>query len=325
MASSSAARRVVLSFAETGGVGIRRSNAAASSSSASSSFSDRIMSFATSSPESTATAVNVTGNIVASSPDQPAKSKKGLFARAWDRYSLGEQQRRIMLGERLFRSAQRRSDDLTWYTFGHIGRDFRPRHAMLTMHVWFLHRRLLNDKVDPHKSLMVQEELFDVLWNDSRSRIRAEGVNELTVNKHLKDVQQVSFQQMTHFDHAFTEYREDSIRRFEELAAAVWIHLLMKDEGASDDLIKRLAAYVEYQHQNVVQSLPDAYFQDGKVNWGSMPSFDGMKDKNGEIMRPVAPDPDDVLPEGWIIALTDAGDTYYWNTQTNQTTWQRPI
>jgi len=278
-------------------------------------------SFATSTSHTSASAAGSTASLGVD--DTPAQ-KKGFLAKAWDRYSLGQQQHRIELGERLFRSAQRRADDLTWYTAGHIGSDFRPRHALLTMHVWFLHRRLLADKVDPHKSLMVQEELFDVLWNDSRSRIRAEGVNELTVNKHLKDTQQVSFQHMTHLDHAFTEYKEDPDKRTEEIALAVWMHLLMKDEGASDDLIKRLAAYVEYQYRNIVLALPDEYFQEGRVDWGSMPSFDSMKDKNGKTIQPLPPNPDDVLPKHWAKALTDAGDTYYWNTATNLTTWQRP-
>ena len=340
--SSAAARHVIRVFAETGGAGMRGATAStttgasaslASSSSAvsssSTSLGDRIMSslqpsqsFATSTSPTSALAAGSTASLGVD--DTPTQSNKGFLAKAWDRYSLGQQQHRIELGERLFRSAQRRADDLTWYTAGHIGGDFRPRHALLTMHVWFLHRRLLADKVDPHKSLMVQEELFDVLWNDSRSRIRAEGVNELTVNKHLKDTQQVSFQQMTHLDHAFTEYKEDPEKRTEEIALAVWMHLLMKDEGASDDLIKRLAAYVEYEYRNIVLALPDEYFQEGRINWGSLPNFDGMKDKTGKTIQPLPPNTDDVLPKGWVKALTDAGDTYFWNTETNMTTWQRP-
>ena len=47
------------------------------------------------------------------------------------------------------------------------------------MHVWFIHKRLIADTSDPHFSLLVQEELFDVLWNDTRARIRAAKVHEL--------------------------------------------------------------------------------------------------------------------------------------------------
>ena len=36
---------------------------------------------------------------------------KGIFAKIWDRYSFQGQQKRIILGERLFRSAQYRAND----------------------------------------------------------------------------------------------------------------------------------------------------------------------------------------------------------------------
>ena len=39
-------------------------------------------------------------------------SNKGIFAKLWDRYSFQGQQKRIILGERLFRSAQFRANDL---------------------------------------------------------------------------------------------------------------------------------------------------------------------------------------------------------------------
>jgi hypothetical protein len=36
---------------------------------------------------------------------------KGIFAKIWDRYSFQGQQKRIIMGERLFRSAQYRAND----------------------------------------------------------------------------------------------------------------------------------------------------------------------------------------------------------------------
>ena len=49
-----------------------------------------------------------------------------------------------------------------------------------------------------------------------------------------------------------------------------------------------------------------------------------MKDKFDKSIQPLPLNPDDILPPDWVKALTDAGDTYYWNTVTNLTTWQRP-
>ena len=43
-----------------------------------------------------------------------------------------------------------------WFQEARIPYEFRPRHALLTMHVWFLHKRLLSDQVDSHLALLVQ-------------------------------------------------------------------------------------------------------------------------------------------------------------------------
>ena len=222
---------------------------------------------------------------------------------------------------------------------------------MITMHIWFLHKRLLIDTVDPHLALLVQvcskvwivcchtytsvnsptiihtiqEELFDILWNDTRARIRAEGVNELTVNKHLKDVQQLTFLHLTHYDHAFQEFSNDDGKRFEELAGAIWIHVLNRDEEAYNDQLKRLAAYVEYQYVNLMHGVPDDYFWEGRIPWGDLPVFSDMKDNDEKALDdPVTPVGLESLPEPWIKTLTDAGDTYYWDTETNTTSWKKP-
>ena len=49
-----------------------------------------------------------------------------------------------------------------------------------------------------------------------------------------------------------------------------------------------------------------------------------VKDSSGRSMQPLPLDPDDSLPEPWIKVRTDGGDIYYWDTETNMTSWQRP-
>mmetsp|Transcript_4233 Transcript_4233/g.7417 ORF Transcript_4233/g.7417 Transcript_4233/m.7417 type:complete len:330 (-) Transcript_4233:59-1048(-) len=279
--------------------------------------------------------------------DPQSRSKPqppGLFSRLYERYSVAGQQRRLALGQFFFHAALRRSQEAAWYAPGRIPPTFKNKHAMLTLHVWFLHRRLIRDEgtgiagdksgaavvtdsgtgntLTRESSLLVQEELFDLLWNDTRCRIRAEGVAELTVNKHLKDVQQLTFQQCTHLDQVFEEHFGDDVKRVEELAYAMWMHVLNKDEEVADDVIKRLAAYSEYEFQNILFLLPEQYFAEGRVGWGSMPDFSGMKDSAGKILPSV--DTVKELPEGWIQALTDAGDVYYWDTATDKTQWDKP-
>jgi hypothetical protein len=61
---------------------------------------------------------------------------------------------------------------------GLVGTDFKSKHMLLVLHVWMIHKRLLKEG---KPGLQVQEALFDELWEDTCSRIRAQGVNELSV------------------------------------------------------------------------------------------------------------------------------------------------
>ncbi len=45
-------------------------------------------------------------------PQPPSSGNKSFFAKLWDKYSLKEQHKRSVLGEKLFRSAQYRANDL---------------------------------------------------------------------------------------------------------------------------------------------------------------------------------------------------------------------
>jgi cytochrome b pre-mRNA-processing protein 3 len=254
----------------------------------------------------------------------PPPLNKSIFRKLRDKYSIRGQQERIEIGERLFRAAQTRATHPIWFGPGRIGRVFRPRHAMLTMHIWFLHKRLIEDSVDPHFSLLVQEELFDVLWYDTTIRIRAEGVNELTVNKHLKDVQQVTFAHLCHYDHAYQEFANDDVERMRELKELVWMHIMNRDEEASPDVVERLAVYVDMQYKNIVEQLPHQYFRQGRIPWTNIPDFKGLRDHKGDIMEAVPIFEEDILPEGWQKGLTNSGDAYYWNAELGTSSWEKP-
>ena len=192
------------------------------------------------------------------------------------------------------------------------------------MHIWFLHKRLIEDQVDPHFSLMVQEELFDILWYDATIRIRAEGVNELTVNKHLKDVQQVTFAHLCHYDHAYQEFAENDDERMRELKELVWMHVMNRDEEASPDVVERLAVYIDMQYKNIVEQLPHQYFRQGRIPWTNIPEFKGLRDHKGNVMEDVPCFEEDVLPDGWRKDLTNSGDAYYWNAKLGTSSWEKP-
>lgn len=243
-----------------------------------------------------------------------------------DRYSIRGQQNRIHLAEALFQAATRQASDPRWFGPGRIGREFRPRHALLTMHIWFLHKRLIADTTDRNLALMIQEELFNILWDDSLCRIRQRGINELSVNKHLTQVQQYTFLHLTHYDHAYTEFLTKPDMRLKELRKIVWQHILVRDSEAEHrhDHLDRMAWYVEANYQNITMEWPDPYYRQARVAWVDLPDFSGMKDANGKLMEENPIHPDDVLPEPWLRNITTSGVEYYWNPKTLKSSWDRP-
>ena len=215
-----------------------------------------------------------------------------------------------------------------WYGPGHIGRDFRPRHAVLTMHLWFLHKRLVTDTtVEHHNSLSIQEELFDIFWDDTMKRIRERGVPELSVNKQLEKVQQYTFHHLTHYDHAFAEYELNPKSRHEELRTIIWKHVLLSepDVNACSDQVERLALYVEHQYNNIMHHLPESYWSDGRLAWVDVPDFSELRDHKGKLIPNMADDPPLlVLPPGWYKALANDGESFYWNPTKGTSQWKLP-
>ena len=196
----------------------------------------------------------------------------------------------------------------------------------MTMHLWFLHKRLISDEVDRNMALMIQEELFNILWDDTTCRIRHTGTRELLVNKYLAKVQQYTFLHLLQYDHAFTDFLDKPEERMNELRKIVWTHILLRDEEAEHrhDQLDRIAWYIEANYQNIVMEWPDQYYREGRVAWVDLPDFSNMKDSNGEIMPENPIHSDDVLPKPWLRNITRLGKYYYWNPVTMRSTRVRP-
>lgn len=264
------------------------------------------------------------------------------------RYSIKSQQNRVILASSLFESIKHQAYNSQWYIESpsdddyKIKPEFRQIHAMLSMHMWFIHRRLLaenkrlsDNSTKKNDNLLLQEELFELFWTDTTSRIRAqEGIIEMTVNKHLKDAQRATFVHVTQYDHAFESYPNDVEKRFEIICDAVWKHVLGGEEDSNEDLIRKIGAYVEYQLANVVLKLPDDYFVEGRIAWGNIPNLSSGVDL-GDIDKLNEKDRDEkrlsgplrgmtFLRDNWVQVLSVAGKPYYWNMDTNQTSWEKP-
>lgn len=252
------------------------------------------------------------------------EEEKGVLGRLWEKYSLKASINRTILSERLFRSAKHRANDKIWYTLGRLPYDFKSNHSLITMHTWFLHKRLIGANVNKHSAMLIQEELFDILWTDTSSRLRAEKVLEMRLNRHLKNMQQLSFVHCMHYDHAFTF--DDERRRREELLRAVWLHVFHNKDDIPDDLVNRIAMYIEYQYDNIMNQLPEKYWREGRIGWGNFPDFDSIVDNNGKLLPAASKinDQIEVLPKGWALGLSQAGEKYYWNTDTDKVQWEKP-
>jgi cytochrome b pre-mRNA-processing protein 3 len=217
--------------------------------------------------------------------------------------------------------------DSRWYGPGRVGRTFRPRHALVTMHLWFLHKRLIADGYDKSTALGIQEELFRIMWDDTTCRIRQQGVNELLVNKNLEKVQRYTFLHLTHYDHCFTpQFLDKPYERMQELRQLIWTHLFVKDEAMEHryDHLDRFVWYVEANVQNILLDWPDEYYRQARVRWVDLPSFDNLIEADGSPLEPQPIHPEDVLPPPWRRNITSSGIEYYWNAETLESRWERP-
>lgn len=97
-----------------------------------------------------------------------------------------EEPTRLRAADALFRSCAERASHPVFMSKGLVGNDFRSKHTLLVTHVWMVHRRLsqqptgtgkVSDGGDEVQMKLMQEAVFDELWNDSMFRIRAIGVS----------------------------------------------------------------------------------------------------------------------------------------------------
>lgn len=261
------------------------------------------------------------------------------------------------MSQRLFRAAEYRALNRYWFTYGQVPNEFRARHGMLTLYVWMLHKRLMRRELllgnddgektqqsenevpsEMHEARLIQEELFDILWNDTKARIRAEsGISELMVNKYLKDVQEITYQNCFLLDDCFHSVgigdddgdSDGSLKeRRERLGNILYNFVYLKRDDVPSMLIRRMVEFVEEEYENVAEVLPEEYFSQGRIGWLEyFPNLDDLVSDDGVKLPNVVDDFEndpEYLPANWRKALTDSGDAYYWNMDNFETTWEKP-
>ena len=100
---------------------------------------------------------------------------------------------------------------------------------------------------------------------------------------------------------------------------------ILRKHVEHDDQAERIAWYIETQFQNIINDLPDEFFEKARIAWTDLPSFDQMIDGNtGKELPNQTVDPKDILPLDWTKSIANDGTYYYWNLKTREALWERP-
>ena len=119
---------------------------------------------------------------------------------------------------------------------GQISSEFRSKHTVLMTHVWMVHKRLV--KEGP-QGLKTQECMFDELWEDTCSRLRALGINELSINKYLEEVQSYSFKYCVELDEAINRETEEEVMH--EIGGALWRNAYVGKDEQDENIVMAFA------------------------------------------------------------------------------------
>ena len=105
-------------------------------------------------------------------------------------------------------------------------------------HAWMVHKRLIKEG---NEGRLIQECMFDELWEDTCNRLRAIGINELSVNKYLSEVQSYSFQFCVELDQALTKPTEEEV--VQDIGGALWRHAYAGNDDIDEEHVLKFARY----------------------------------------------------------------------------------
>ena len=216
----------------------------------------------------------------------------------------GEESVHIRQSSSMYQSVLLHSSNNRAMDFLGLENSFYFDHSIIILHVWMMHRRL---RTIANKDLQrdLQEQLFDRVWEDTTKRIRAIGVQELSVNKYVRDAQEFSFGAAWAYDRALDSDDEDA------LPGALFRNVFRSGEEVDEQKVLLLADYVYSQIENL-DAIDDECIISGDIEWLPMPGVDVSRmGKDDETSK-------------WRQALSEDGRKYWWNVETRESTWRDP-
>jgi WW domain len=154
----------------------------------------------------------------------------------------------------------------------------------------------------------IDGELFSIFWDNTTCRIRALNVYELSVNKHLQNVQHYTFLHLVQYDHCYTPQMLQNptarLNYLRQLVAIQWLRpksmdiknkaydrgIVLQDDEIDTDIediyrntchhIDRIVHYIDTQYQNIMYDLPYEHFVNGHIRYVPLPQFANLHDTN---------------------------------------------
>ena len=131
--------------------------------------------------------------------------------------------------------------------------------------------------------------MFDELWEDTSNRIRGQGINELSVNKYLQEVQGYSFRCCVELDHALSLHRastaalssssdgdrdeklEDAEDKLvDDIAGVLWRLAYLRRDDIEIGHVLEFARYIRVEQQSLMTISKAAIFE-ARIRWGPLP------------------------------------------------------
>merc|ERR1711865_578486 len=199
------------------------------------------------------------------SVEQKAEQKDPLQnASWWQRKALamagyhGQASTRIRYANHMYDNCLKRSDDPQLIGALDVNDTFLARFECVSLHVWMCLVRL---RMEGDEGRLMSQELFDNFWDDMVNEIRHKGIKELSVNKHLVELQERFFGAALAYDEALTS-AEGSDKL---LAAALWRNLYSGDAQSAQH-ITYAVKYTRSQLDSLCK-LPTETFIRGSFKW----------------------------------------------------------